>query len=107
MLLFSGHSLLKDAKHKSHWGHHCAGSRGWDRVRSSRGLSEAVAGLLWEEVVAQESGNYVVVKANTLQAAVLLLFFKSTYPHHTRPQITVEARMTNKLGRSERVHWGA
>lgn len=34
-------------------------------------------------------------------------FLKSTYPHHTRPQITIEARMTNKLGRSERVHWGA
>lgn len=88
--------MSKDAKHKSHWGHHCAGGTGWDRVRSSRGLSEEVAGLLWEEVLARESGNYVVVKANTLQAAVLL-FFKSTCPHHTRPQITIEARMTNKL----------
>jgi len=74
LFLFSGHSLSKDAKNKSHWGRHCTGSTGWDLARSSTGLSGQVAGQHGEDVLALESGNNVAVKAHALQAVVLLLF---------------------------------
>lgn len=88
-VFFSEHSLSKDAKNQSGGGHHCTGSPGWDLVSSSRGLGERVAGQDAGDVLALESGNNVAVNANALQATVLMVVvvFKSTYPHHTRPRV--------------------